>query len=776
MTTSSNSSHSAPSSPHSPVSSEAPSNSQCPVNPEAEVEKGNGNEIVAVSQQGENKEPSEPTPAHAAAGDATPTQSSRDVDGKKEQVGFEKRAKCRYCGTDLAADSSFNGTSTLRRHVEKVCKKYPGRENLEETQQVLISDGQTEPTLNVSKGWSQEACVQAACEMIVIDELPFSHIENEGFRWFCKVAIPRFEVPSRRKIVRCFLEMYERKKEELRMHLSGHRVCLTTDTWTSVQNINYMVLTAHFIDHGWKLHKRILNFCVIPSHKGTAIGKLLETCLVQWKIDKVLTVSIDNASANKVAIDYLRRKMAGWKNPPIFGGKFMHVRCLAHILNIIVRVGLHIMDRSCAAIRNAVKYIRSSSSRLNCFKLCVEKETPECQRIPVLDVPTRCNSTFLMLDTALEVRPAFDRLAEEEDQKYSGYLDEDEELEEEEDIESSVQKKSKTARKRVGPPVDADWDKAEIFVKFLRVFYDVTMRISATKNPTAHKAFHDIVAIQAEIDTLFVELEMSDGSETEKIMVDMAVKMRSKFIKYFGSIDDMNKLLLVALVLDPRFKLKNISHICTEMLSYDVETVKAKYNEVKELLLSLTDLYANSSNASSKSKSSTATSCVVSTSTQATATSSKSKDKKKISGKMADMLEGWQRALAESEEVVVESEVDRYLLDPMEKPKEDEDWQLLTWWKMNGCKYPNLAAVARGVLGIQVSTVASESCFSTGGRVIRSSLTPESVEALICLQNWIRKKDQSDIEYYPSIEELEFYEKNGKRCNSRQGKTSGRTN
>ncbi|PRQ57699.1 putative ribonuclease H-like domain-containing protein [Rosa chinensis] len=109
--------------------------------------------------------------------------------------------------------------------------------------------------------------------------------------------------------------MYEEKKEEIQMVLRNHRVCLTTDTWTSVHNINYMVLTTHFIDCGWNLHKRILNFCVIPNHKGNTIGKLLETCLLQWRIDKVLTVSIANASANKVAIKYLQRKMAGWKNP-----------------------------------------------------------------------------------------------------------------------------------------------------------------------------------------------------------------------------------------------------------------------------------------------------------------------------------------------------------------------------------------------------------------------------------------------------------------------------
>lgn len=68
-------------------------------------------------------------------------------------------------------------------------------------------------------------------------------------------------------------------------------------------------------------------------------------------------------------------------------------------------------------------------------------------------------------------------------------------------------------------------------------------------------------------------------------------------------------------------------------------------------------------------------------------------------------------------------------------------FDILSWWKYNGSLYPILSKVARDVLSIHVSTVASESAFSTGGRVVdphRSSLNPESIEALICAQDWIR--------------------------------------
>ncbi|KAL6191654.1 hypothetical protein ACLB2K_038044 [Fragaria x ananassa] len=131
-----------------------------------------------------------------------------------------------------------------------------------------------------------------------------------------------------------------------------------------------------------------------------------------------------------------------------------------------------------------------------------------------------------------------------------------------------------------------------------------------------------------------------------------------------------------------------------------------------------------------------------------------------VLGKRAAMLKSWNKQL-EAEAVIVGGEVDRYLLDPIENPKDREKWSILDWWRCNGSKYPNLQAVARDVLAIQVSTVASESSFSTGKRVIdphRSSLTPRTVEALICLQNWLKSDAIMGLQYIPSIEEMGWFE------------------
>ncbi|GKB99639.1 zinc finger BED domain-containing protein RICESLEEPER 2-like protein [Tanacetum coccineum] len=56
-------------------------------------------------------------------------------------------------------------------------------------------------------------------------------------------------------------------------------------------------------------------------------------------------------------------------------------------------------------------------------------------------------------------------------------------------------------------------------------------------------------------------------------------------------------------------------------------------------------------------------------------------------------------------------------------------------------KYRILSKLARDILAIPITTVASEATFSAGSRVIhkyRASLGVETVQALLCGENWIR--------------------------------------
>ena len=64
-----------------------------------------------------------------------------------------------------------------------------------------------------------------------------------------------------------------------------------------------MVVTVHFIDVDWMLHTKFISFCVIPNHKGESIVRLLEERLLDWGVEKLLTVTVDNASANDTGLN-----------------------------------------------------------------------------------------------------------------------------------------------------------------------------------------------------------------------------------------------------------------------------------------------------------------------------------------------------------------------------------------------------------------------------------------------------------------------------------------
>lgn len=68
------------------------------------------------------------------------------------------------------------------------------------------------------------------------------------------------------------------------------------------------------------------------------------------------------------------------------------------------------------------------------------------------------------------------------------------------------------------------------------------------------------------------------------------------------------------------------------------------------------------------------------------------------------------------------------------------NFDILLWWKLNGVKYPTLQAIARDVLVIPVSTVASKSVFSTSGYIVsphRSRLHWTTLEAFMCARSWL---------------------------------------
>ncbi|CAF2083288.1 unnamed protein product [Brassica napus] len=277
--------------------------------------------------------------------------------------------------------------------------------------------------------------------------------------------------------------MYMEEKAFLKSLFSKNkqRLCLTTDLWTaSTTSISYMVITAHFIDENWCLKRKIISFKPVPDHKGETIAKRLKSCMMEWGIEKIFTITVDNAHSNDNAIRHFKENLKYMSaDALVLGGEFMHVRCCAHILNLIVKDGLDEISSSVEAIRNAVKYLKSSDHRFQSFQMRLGISRNVTRGSLVLDCSTRWNSTYLMLEAALKFRSTFDIMANE-DRPYNAYFLEWE-----------------NKKKRDGPPLEEDWDKASRLKKVLELFYDSTVAFSAFKTVTSSSCYDEICSIEA---------------------------------------------------------------------------------------------------------------------------------------------------------------------------------------------------------------------------------------------------------------------------------------
>jgi hypothetical protein len=67
-------------------------------------------------------------------------------------------------------------------------------------------------------------------------------------------------------------------------------------------------------------------------------------------------------------------------------------------------------------------------------------------------------------------------------------------------------------------------------------------------------------------------------------------------------------------------------------------------------------------------------------------------------------------------------------------------FDIFNWWKVNSLRFPTLAVLAKTILMVPMTSISSESAFSMSGRILsdyQSRLKPDTLEALVCGQDWI---------------------------------------
>ena len=186
------------------------------------------------------------------------------------------------------------------------------------------------------------------------------------------------------------------------------RISLTSDVWKSPLNdieSSFICVTAHWIDDQWLIQKRIIAFKPFwEKHTGQAIANNIMDSVQSYNMRTIFTISFDNASNNTASIRYLKQSLN-----PVCDGKFFHVRCVCHILNLAVQAGLEAcgLDIHVEKIRYAINCLRVWKRYKQMYMEFVKAHRLE-EKLPSLDCKIRWNSTFKMLSRALKCRKGSD--------------------------------------------------------------------------------------------------------------------------------------------------------------------------------------------------------------------------------------------------------------------------------------------------------------------------------------------------------------------------------
>nr|VDD12632.1 unnamed protein product [Brassica oleracea] len=225
----------------------------------------------------------------------------------------EERAYCLKCSKSYVYTST-SGTSNLKRHNEKCL-------GILEVERRVVN-------------FDERVSREKYSRVIIRHNLPFISVEYEELRDYFSYLNP------------------------------DYKICLTSDCWTSLAGDGYIAVTAHYVDAKWVLHSKILSFCeVLPPHSGEVLASKVHECVREWGIERnVFTLTLDNATANDNMQDVLRDRL-NLDDNLVCKGEFFHVRCSAHILNLIVQAGLEVLSSVLCKIRETAKYFKGSLSR-----------------------------------------------------------------------------------------------------------------------------------------------------------------------------------------------------------------------------------------------------------------------------------------------------------------------------------------------------------------------------------------------------------------------------
>lgn len=318
-----------------------------------------------------------------------------------------------------------------------------------------------------------------------------------------------------------------------------------------------------------------------------------------------------------------------------------------------------------------------------------------------LDVATRWNSTYMMIRDALYYKAAFMRLKSSDRRRYEKIT-----------------------------PSPSEWAMAYKLFQCLKKFYDLTELFSGTLYPTANMFYRGFCEIKLLLDDWYISGDITISA--------MAGSMSKKFEKYWKK---SCTTLAIACIFDPQYKRRLVEFYMRKFYGNDSQShVDGLVNVIKKLY----QFYASSTPSIRSRTKGTSEEPITVTDVADLLVDKDNND---------DELDKYLYALNGNDGADL-NELEKYMADPPLRFSGTGNFDILSWWKNQIKEYPIMAQIARDLLVVQVSTVASEFAFSSGGRVVdpfRSRLDPEMVEALICTKDWVASERRGILVGFVSL-------------------------
>lgn len=484
-------------------------------------------------------------------------------------------AVCVHCQKKLSG-SSNSGTTHLRNHLIRCLKRssydvshilsakrkrkepivtiasvnYDGaQENGESIMPIAYmfdQEQEKDETVNLgSVNFDQERSRLDLARMIMLHGYPLSMVEHIGFKIFVKNLQPSFEVMTNSAIeLECMkIYMKERQKVFDMIHNMHRRISIGVSMWSSTENVGYLCLTANYIDMDWKLQKKILNFVKLDSScTDDVLSNVVINGLMDWDIDhKLFSITFDDCFPND-NIAFRIKVSLSQSRPILKNGELFDLRCAAQLIKSLVQEAMESLQDVTHKIRASVIYVKSSQATLIKFNEIAEKVGIISEKHLCLDCPMRWNSTYLMLETALEYKGAFSVL-QEHNSAYTMCLCEEE------------------------------WEWVSALTDFMKLFVEVTNVFTGSKHPTANIYFPEICDVHIQL--------IEWCKSPDDFISSIAMKMKTKFDKYWSK---CSLGLAIAAILDPRFKMKLVEYYYPKIYNNDApDRIKAVSNGIREL-------------------------------------------------------------------------------------------------------------------------------------------------------------------------------------------------